>query len=433
MFLRAQVTARIGTHETPIYPISIQEPAFSSQMQPLQALFSAKTIVGMGEATHGSREFFQTKTAVFQWLVNNCQYRVFGIEATYGGCCYINDFVQTGHGNIDSVMFHLDFWTWQTEEVRELILWIRDYNAQPEHLEKLSFYGFDMQNFYAPMQYLRDFTRQHCPLQYDSLQTITAPVLGKTELQIYQLLQKKGSGFKDTLQQTQQRLATWLQAHKNQLETSQKGNPYPALQLCVDNLGQAVRSLSVRNQSRFRDSCMAVNVLQIQRMQKQKMFIWAHNGHINLAYPDDSAELMGKLMGGHLKKQLGEAYYAIGFVFNQGQFQAIQGPKSIGSAIFKYLFARKKLYKGLRECIVPVLAKNTFTQALSAAGYPAYFVDVSQSDNPVFSTRLKTYDVGAIFMNSKRCSSAINARRQFDGIIYLEQTSRARPVRVAGR
>jgi len=428
--LFSQVNARIGAQETLIYPISVHKQDLSEELQPLQTLFAAKSIVGMGEATHGTREFFEIKNGVFQWLVNTCGYRVFGIEATYGGCCYINDFVQSGKGNIDSVMVHLDFWTWQTEEVRDLILWMKDYNAQAEHVEKLSFYGFDMQNFYAPVQYVTDFAKKHCPAQYDTLRAISFPVLGKTELQIYQLLQKKGNHFQDTLQHTYRLLKDWLLRNKTQLETTLPAGRYQMLWLCTDNLGQAVKSLSVHNQSRFRDSCMAYNVLQIQKFENKKMFVWAHNGHINLAYPDDKSVLMGPLMGGHLKKNLGDAYYAIGFVFNQGSFQAIQGPKSIGSAIFKYLFARKKLYRGLRECTVPEQDKNTFTRALSATGYPAYFVDVARSGNPVFSTPLKTYDVGAIFMNYKRCSEPIHAKRQFDGLVYLDQTSRARPVRL---
>lgn len=427
VYLFAQVNVSIGMQETPIYPISIHKQDLAAQLLPLKALFSSKSIIGMGEATHGTREFFEIKDGVFQWLVNTCNYRLFGIEATYGGCCYINDFVQSGKGNIDSVMVYLDFWTWQTEEVRDMILWIKDYNAQPEHIEKLSFYGFDMQNFYSPVQYLNDFTKKHCPAQYDTLQAISFPVLGKTELQIYRLLQKKEWAFEDTLQHTHRLLTDWLLRNKTYIETTQSGAQYQALQICLDNFGQAVRSMSVENESKFRDSCMAYNILQIQKFENKKMFIWAHNGHINFEYPDDQSVLMGLQMGGHLKKNLGDAYYAIGFVFNQGSFQAIQGPKSIGSAIFKYLFARKRLYQGLKECTVPVQDKNTFTQALSGTGYPAYFIDIAHSGNPVFSSLLKTYDVGAIFMNYKRCSASIHAKRQFDGIIYLDQTSRARP------
>lgn len=429
VYLFSQINAHIGTQETPIYPLSTHQQDLFEQLEPLKTLFSAKSIVGMGEATHGTREFFEVKKEVFQWLVKSCHYRVFGIEATYGGCCYINDFVQSGKGDIDSAMVYLDFWTWQTEEVRDLILWMQAYNAQAAPAEKLSFYGFDMQNFYSPVQYLRDYTQKHCPAQYDSIRAISLPVLGKTELQIYRLLQQKGARFADTLQQTHRRLADWLRRNKTYFETAQANSQSPPLQFCLDNFGQAVRSLSAKNQSKFRDSCMAYNILQIQKSENKKMFVWAHNGHINIAYPDDASVLMGLRMGGHLKKIMGDAYYAIGFVFNQGDFQAIQGPKSIGSAIFKYLFARKKLYQGLKSCTVPVQAKNTFTQALSGTPYPAYFVDIAHSDNRVFSTPLKTYDVGAVFMNYKRCSAAIHAKRQYDGLIYLDRTTRARPVR----
>lgn len=425
-YLFSQVITKIGKQETTIYPFSLQKQELAEKLHPLKVFFSSKSIVGMGEATHGTREFFEIKSEVFKWLVTECHYRVFGIEATYGGCSYINEFVQSGDGSIDSAMIYLDFWTWQTVEVRDLILWIKDYNAQEEHLEKLSFYGFDMQNFYFPLQYLNDYIKKHHPTQYDTIKAISFPILGKTELQIYHFLGNKESRFEDTLQHTHQMLTSWMLRNKIYFETKQ----YQILQLCLDNLGQAINSLSVDNISKFRDSCMASNILRIQELEDKKMFVWAHNGHINLAYPDDKHILMGDLMGGHLKKKLGDDYYAIGFVFNQGSFQAIQGPKSIGGAIFKYLFARKKMYQGLKECSVPARVENTFTQTLSENLHPVYFADISRSENPVFSTLLKTYDVGAVFMNYKRCSSSINAKRQFDGIIYVNQTSRAKPLRL---
>ena len=426
--LVAQVSVNIGTQPTTIYPLEVHQLDLSDQLEPLKPFFSSKSIIGMGEATHGTREFFEIKQGVFQWLVQSCGYRVFGIEATYAGCCYINDFVQSGAGDIDHVMAYLDFWTWQTEEVRALILWIKDYNMQAQHVEKLTFYGFDMQNFYAPVEYLNDYIKKHNPAQYASVRAISFPILGKTELQNYQLLQNKDNKFEDSLQYTHKRLAAWLVENKASFETDGSNKTYATLQGCVENMGQAIRSLSVKNISKFRDSCMAYNILQIQKLEDRKMFVWAHNGHVNLAYPDNDSEMMGMLMGGHLKKKLGEAYYAIGFVFNQGDFQAVQGPRSFGSALFKYVFARKKMYEGLKVCSVPAQAKNTFTKALSTTAYPAYFVDIAHADNLVFSTLLKTYDVGAIFMNYKRCTASIDAKKQYDGIIYVDQTSSARPI-----
>ncbi|PBQ33104.1 hypothetical protein CNR22_15390 [Sphingobacteriaceae bacterium] len=425
--LLSQVTITIGTQETVVYPLTLNKQSLAEQLLQLKGLFSSKSIIGMGEATHGSREFFEIKSGVFQWLVEECNYRVFGIEATYAGCCYVNNFVKSGEGNVDSVMIHLDFWTWQTEEVRDLILWIKEYNAQAEHLEKISFYGFDMQNFYSPVQYLNDYVKKYYSEHYETIKSISFPILGKTELKIYQLLQNKKNRFEDTLRQTYQMLADWVFFNKNQIETKQSKSQFQDLQICIENLEQAVKNLSVNNMSQYRDSCMAYNILRIQKLGNKKMFIWAHNGHINFAHPDNNLG-NGLYMGEHLKKNMGEAYYAIGFVFNQGSFQAIQGPKSIGGAIVTYIFARKKLYKGLQECHVPVNNRNTFTNALSVTKYPVYFTDVSHSENSVFSTILKTYDVGSIFMNYQRCSASINAKKQFDGLIFVEKTNRARPI-----
>lgn len=426
----AQVTTVLGSNQCTIYPISLQNYDLNEQLMPLKKLFINKTIVGMGEATHGTKEFFEIKNAYFKWLVKECDFKVFGIEATYGGCCYINDYVHTGRGNIDSVMRYLDFWTWQTEEVRELILWIKNYNAQVDHMGKISFYGFDMQNFYSPLQYVEQFIRINIPTKYESFKLISLPILGKSELQIYKLLQNKKVKYEDSLKLTQQLLSNWILQNKSTLEKTVSFNKYRDLQMCLENVGQAIKCLSVNNISKFRDSCMAYNILQIQKNENKKMFIWAHNGHINLAYPEMEFESMGKLMGGHLKSIFGDEYYAIGFIFNEGSFQAIQGPESISGAIYTYLFARKKLYKGLKECTVPAYSKNTFTNEMAKTTYQSYFTDISKSENPIFTTLLNTYDVGSIFMNYRRCISSINAKRQFDGLIYVNTTNRAIPLKL---
>jgi erythromycin esterase-like protein len=246
-------------------------------------------------------------------------------------------------------------------------------------------------------------------------------------METYKRLQKKASKYQDTLQVVCQQLQDLISSKRSYLERNYSPIQFARLSFCLQNLQQAITNLSVANVVKFRDSCMARNVLQIQQLEHQKMFVWAHNGHVNLSYPEKVSSLMGLPMGGHLKAGLKEQYFAIGFVFNQGSFQAIKGPNTIAGAAFKYIFAKKHLYKGLQACTVPVNEKNTFTNALSHTGYPSYFININNTGNKVFSTDLKTYDIGAVFLNYKRCSDTLNAKKQFDGLIYIDQTTRAMP------
>ncbi|WP_395842540.1 erythromycin esterase family protein [Archangium violaceum] len=102
-------------------------------------------VVALGEATHGTREFFQLKHRMFEFLVTRMGFTVFAIEAPFTGAWAINDYVLTGQGEPAAALAGLRFWTWQTEEVLALIHWMRAYNTSPEHPRKLKFYGVDMQ------------------------------------------------------------------------------------------------------------------------------------------------------------------------------------------------------------------------------------------------------------------------------------------------
>ena len=115
-------------------------------MQPLKQVFGTSRIVALGEATHGSREFFQLKHRMLEFLVTEMGFNLFGIEATMPEAFDVNRYVLTGEGDAARALAGLYFWTWDTEEVRSMIEWMRSYNADPTHVRKVKFYGFDMQS-----------------------------------------------------------------------------------------------------------------------------------------------------------------------------------------------------------------------------------------------------------------------------------------------
>src|SRR5207253_1175392 len=100
-------------------------------------------IVAMGEATHGTREFFQLKHRMLEFLVEKKGFTVFGIEANWPESLAINDFVLNGTGDATEALDSLYFWTWNTDEVLDMIRWMRKYNQDPKHTNKVKFFGFD--------------------------------------------------------------------------------------------------------------------------------------------------------------------------------------------------------------------------------------------------------------------------------------------------
>lgn len=101
-----------------IYPLENPLPTSSlSDLTPLNKVGNSK-IVAMGEATHGTKEFFQLKHKIFRYLAEKHNFRIFAFEADMGEAIYLNKYVQGGSGDIAQIMADkMHFWTWKTQEV----------------------------------------------------------------------------------------------------------------------------------------------------------------------------------------------------------------------------------------------------------------------------------------------------------------------------
>lgn len=102
-------------------------------------------IIALGEATHGNKEFQQLKLEVFKKLVEENHVRSFALEADCGGCEEVNQYIQGGDGTTKEIVKKLGFQIYQTEEMMQLIEYMRAYNQNADENNQLRFYGFDMQ------------------------------------------------------------------------------------------------------------------------------------------------------------------------------------------------------------------------------------------------------------------------------------------------
>lgn len=138
-----------------------------SDTEPLKSIVGDARIVSLGEATHGTREFFQLKHRMLEFLASEMGFTVFSIEANMPEAYRLNDYVLNGNGDPAKLLKGMYFWTWDTEEVLDMIRWMREFNKSGKgHIE---FTGFDMQTPDVAVQNVREFIAKNDAAYLDSL------------------------------------------------------------------------------------------------------------------------------------------------------------------------------------------------------------------------------------------------------------------------
>ena len=130
-----------------------------ADMKPLKKIIGNARIVSLGEATHGTREFFQLKHRMLEFLASEMGFTIFSIEANMPEAYRLNDYVLNGIGDPAKLLKGMYFWTWDTQEVLEMIRWMREFNKSGKG--RVQFTGFDMQTPDVAMEIVHDFVAKH--------------------------------------------------------------------------------------------------------------------------------------------------------------------------------------------------------------------------------------------------------------------------------
>ena len=101
-------------------------------------------------------------------------FTIFSIEANLPEAYRLNDYVLTGVGDPRLLLRGMYFWTWDTEEVLDMILWMRAFNASGRG--RVQFTGFDMQTPIVAMEIVRAFVARYEPASVATILRANAEV-----------------------------------------------------------------------------------------------------------------------------------------------------------------------------------------------------------------------------------------------------------------
>jgi erythromycin esterase-like protein len=138
-------------------PLKTVEPGRgTSDLQAFREIIGDARIVALGEATHGTREFFQLKHRLVELLVAEMGFSIFAIENTIPEAERLNEYIVHGRGDPEALLKGL-YGCWNTREVLAMVQWMRAFNASGKG--QIEFTGFDEQTPGKPVNVLqRDAT-----------------------------------------------------------------------------------------------------------------------------------------------------------------------------------------------------------------------------------------------------------------------------------
>ncbi len=391
------------------HPLRTTEPGGSTaDLRALGAMIGDAPVAGLGEATHGSHEFFAMKERLFRQLVEQRGFTTFALELSWSAGLRIDEYLQTGAGDARTILKQeLRDSPWDREEFVHLVEWMRDYNRRHPG-RTVHFLGDDLgaptlsDAFFGKVT---AYVRENAPAKaarLDELYTGLRPIddivayLGKPLAERRRLADRARQAF-DLVDGVDGKNAEWAEQNARSIA---KTTEFLTVDL-TDPAGLAAME-------RFRDEEMARNVLWWRQHTGQKVLVSAHNDHVG--YAAGNPALYPKTQGSFLRDRLGKDYVAIAMTFDRGAF--LSKDTAIGG--------------DWKRFSVPPAAPGSNEHTLDRVPYRDYYFDARTAPAAArawLGVARPTWNIGTQFPAEPE---GIALARSFDVVVHLHEVHAAK-------
>jgi len=379
----------------PVYSISSVEPDSGYlELRFIENYIGNNPIVSVGEATHGSSEFFKIKHKLFKYLVEEKGFTIFALEANMAEAERLNRYIATGEGNPNQLLARLGYWVWNTQEFLDLVIWMKEYNTN--HTPKIKFTGFDMQSFNYALSNLNHSTLKTHP-KIDSILTTLNDVDKAIRNDIASGNYQKNDSLIQLMYKESNSLFSTLELFpKGDIEILGNEKYSWLLQNSKLIIQYSTRYSSHKPEHGYRDLCMAENLNWIiKNNPNAKVFVWAHNGHV---------KRNTYTMGEYLLEVFDINPYIIGLTTSQGSYTAISNG----------VITNNPLNLPEKDCYEYYFNQNEQIN---------FFIDLqnAKDDFTFVSQPFKLREIGSMKRDVQFYDA--NILKEYDAIIFITETN----------
>jgi erythromycin esterase-like protein len=390
-------------------------------------------VVLLGEATHGTHEFYRERAFITQRLIAEKGFSAVAVEADWPDAYRVNRFVRGVGADEESIDALGNFerfptWMWRNADILDFVGWLRAHNDTKTPKERAGFYGLDLYSLRASMQAVLAYLVKVDPDAADRARARYACFdrFGD-ELQAYAY----ATGFDLSVSCEREVVTQLVELHRRSAEYARRdGRVAPDEFFYAEQNARLVKNAEeyyrtmVRGHVEswnVRDRHMAETLGQLLNFLDRshphaRVVVWAHNSHLGDARATDMGE-QGELNVGQLiRGRFGSDAVLVGFTTYAGTVTAASewdGPAH-------------------RKQVRPALA-GSYERLFHDTGIPRFFLPL-RSDPDLASALARPHlerAIGVIYApKTERSSHYFHARlsEQFDFVLHFDETRAVEPI-----
>lgn len=309
-----------------------------ADLDPLLDRIGEAEVVLLGEASHGTSEFYRMRQRITRRLIEERGFRIVAVEADWPDAERVDEYVRgrTARGAPArgerpwEAFARFPTWMWRNHAVLGFVEWLRAYNdGRPTH-EQAGFYGLDLYSLYTSLhEVLAYLDERHPDLAETARSRYACLIPFESDPALYgrAVVTEQYRGCED------EAVAMLRDLLKQRLDYSAGGEDR-ALFDATEN-ARVVRDAERYYRAMFygspsawnlRDTHMAETLRAVRAFRGgAKAVVWAHNSHGGDAAATQMGQ-RGEINVGHLcRETYGDAAYLIGFGTHAGTVAAASG------------------------------------------------------------------------------------------------------------